>query len=139
MRLRANVLRLGAGDRQLYRLSPERDEVSCLVGVVPARGRAFVKHITTQETYQGGSILIPDQARDKVARQQMIVVSVGDYEWCDDEDCNRPHYKGGWHKHRLMEGDWVLCRNRMWDCTPDPDVFVIWVVDILGIFTEVDT
>jgi co-chaperonin GroES (HSP10) len=112
--------------------------VSCLVGVVPARGLAFVKHIQTEETYRGGSIIIPDQARDKVARQQTIVVSVGDYERCDDlEECNRPHTKAGEHKHRLMEGDWVLCRNRSWGLTPDPDIYVIRVVDILGIFTEV--
>jgi co-chaperonin GroES (HSP10) len=110
---------------------------TCLVGIVPARGLAFVRHPATEETYCGGTIIIPETARDKVARQQMIVVSVGDYEFCEDvEECNRLHWKGFMHKHGLQIGDWVLCRNRSWSLTPDPDVYVIRVVDILGIFTE---
>ena len=108
-----------------------------LEAIYPAPGLAFIKHVVTAETYAGGTIIIPDQIRDKVAQQQMIVVMVGDYERCADPDeCNRPHHKGFLHKHRLQEGDWVLCRNRQWLATPDPEVYVIRQCHILGIFKE---
>lgn len=111
--------------------------MTCLEGLYPARGLAFVRHVTTEETYAGSPIIVPSQARDKVAKLQMIVVSVGDYERCPDPDeCPRPHHKGVFHKHRLMQGDWVLVRNRNWMATPDPDIFVIWQADILGVFQE---
>ena len=103
----------------------------------PARGLAFVKHIETQETYAGSPIIIPEQTRDKVAKQQMIVVGLGNYERCEDlEECNRPHTKSGEHQHRLKVGDWVLARNRSWGQTPDPEIYVIRQSDILGKFEE---
>lgn len=106
-------------------------------GLFPARGLAYVRHIQTEENYRGSPILIPAQARDKVAKDQMIVVSVGDYERCEEPDeCDRPHYKGVFHKHHLMQGDWVLARHRSWMQTPDPDVYVIRQADILGKFEE---
>lgn len=108
-----------------------------LEGFYPARGRAFIRHIETQETYAGSRIIVPDQARDKIAKCQFEVVSVGDYERCEDPDeCNRPHHKGVFHKHRLMQGDWILARNRSWMNTPDPHIYVIRVNDILGTFKE---
>jgi hypothetical protein len=108
-----------------------------LAGFFPARGLAFIRHIQTAETYAGSPIVIPEQARDRVAKQQFVVTSVGDYERCDDPDeCNRPHHRGLFHKHRLMVGDWVLARNRSWMLTPDPDVYVIRQADILGTFQE---
>jgi co-chaperonin GroES (HSP10) len=108
-----------------------------LEGIVPARGLVFIRHIETEDTYRGGSIIVPDQVKDKIARQQFTVVSVGDYERCEDPDeCDRPHHKGWMHKHRLMTGDWVLARNRSWMQTPDDSVFVIRQSDILGVFRE---
>ena len=108
-----------------------------LEGFHPARGRAFIRHIETEETYRGGLIIAPEQARDKIAKHQFVVVSLGDYERCEDpDDCERPHHKGVFHKHRLQIGDWVLARNRSWGQLPDPDIFVIWQSDILGVFQE---
>lgn len=119
---------------------PDGGVVTHLLGIVPARGLAYIKRISTAETYANSPILITAKTRDAIAACQFEVVSVGDYEWCKElDDCPRPHYKGGWHKHRLMEKDWVLCRNRSWGSTPDPDVFVVRVVDILGVFRELDT
>lgn len=103
----------------------------------PAAGRAFIRRITTADTYANSPILIPIQAREKVAKHQFEVVKLGDYERCEDpEECKRPHHKGFLHKHRLKVGDWVLARNRSWAQTPDPDVFVIWQRDILAVFQE---
>jgi hypothetical protein len=123
--------------------------VSALVGFKPARGLAWIKKVVTEETYRGGRLIIPDQARDKVAKQQFSVVALGDYEFCGYDsldDCPLAHhikrydiFRGKWvaeHRHRLKVDDWVVCRNRSWGSTPDPDVYVIRVSDILGLFKE---
>ena len=104
--------------------------------MMPARGLAFIKHIQTDERYAGGHIVIPPQARDKVAKQQFIVAAVGKYENCDDEDCRRLHNKYNQHVHALTIGDWVLVRNRSWMQTPDPEVYVVRQDAILGKFVE---
>jgi len=103
--------------------------------LIPARGRAFIRHIETEETYPGSPIIITPKSQDQITRCQFEVVRVGDYFKCRDEDCERPHTKLHEHRHNLCEGDWVLCKNRTWAETPDPDVFVIWTDDILGKFT----
>jgi co-chaperonin GroES (HSP10) len=111
-----------------------------LAGTYPARGKVYIRHVLTEDKYAGGRIIVPDQARDKIARQQFVVVSVGDYEACHDlDECNRPHHKGFMHKHRLKVGDWIVVRNRTWVATPDPDVFVCRQVDVLGKFEELST
>ena len=111
--------------------------MSCLDGFFPARGLVFIRKIETEETYAGSPIVIPDPARDKVAQCQFLVVSVGDYEWCDDpEDCPRIHHRGVMHKHRLCVGDWVLLRKRSWMASPDPDLYIARQVDVLGVFQE---
>ena len=108
-----------------------------LEGVKPARGLAFIRHITVEDTYRGGKIIVPETAKDKLVRQQFIVVGIGDYERCEDEDeCPRRHTKRGEHRHGLQLHDWVLARNRSWQQTPDPDVYVIRQADILGVFRE---
>jgi hypothetical protein len=102
----------------------------------PARGLAYIRHITTVENYANSPIVIPVQARNKLSKQQFIVVNVGKYERCEDEDCRRLHNKWNQHVHRLMMGDWVLVRNRSWSLTPDPDVYVVRQDAILGKFEE---
>lgn len=108
----------------------------------PARGLAFIRHVTTEDRYQGGSIIIPEHIRDKVAKQQFDVVAVGELEYCDEEsECNRPHKVVGFppeylHRCQVEAGDWVLCRNRSWAMTPDPDVYVVRQSDILGKWVE---
>jgi co-chaperonin GroES (HSP10) len=103
----------------------------------PARGLAYIRHITTAETYANSPIVIPIQAREKVAAQQFIVTAVGNYERCEDvEECPRHHNKQGEHVHHLTVGAWVLVRNRAWMSTPDPNVFVVRQDAILGKFVE---
>lgn len=125
----------------------------------PARGLAFIKHIDTEERYRGGQIIIPDPVRDKVAAQQFNVVAVGAWERCpeeeeipdcsDDGDCGRSVHQvlgpipgsenfepGRFHFCEVEPGDWVLCRNRSWAATPDPDIFVVKQSDILGKWVE---
>ena len=122
----------------------------------PARGLAFIRHVTTEDRYAGGSIIIPDHVRDKVSRQQFNVVAVGLGDICEEpDDCGRehdvlctsveqrlPHGVIGsvtaehLHTYQVRPGDWVLCRNRSWAATPDPDIYVIRQSDILGKWVE---
>jgi co-chaperonin GroES (HSP10) len=102
----------------------------------PTRGNAYIRHITTLETYANSPILIPVQARDKLAAQQFVVVAVGNYERCEDEECERQHTVEGEHAHQIEAGDWVLVRNRSWMLTPCPDTYVCRWDAILGKFVE---
>jgi hypothetical protein len=111
--------------------------VNNLIGVVPARGLCYIKHIVTEDRYPGSPIYITDKSRDKVASQQFEIVALGKYEICEEpEECVRHHNKWNQHVHRLMCGDWVLVRNRAWLATPDPDVFVVRQDAVLGKFVE---
>lgn len=108
-----------------------------MTGVFPARGLALIRHIETAESYANSSIVIPEQARDRVAHCQFIVVKVGNYAFCEDvEECGRRHTKKGEHRHELRVSDWVLVRFRSWGPTPDPDLFVVKQEDILARFRE---
>ena len=112
--------------------------MTCMDDVFPARGRVFLRRVETEDTYRGGRIIVPDQARDKVARQQFIVVKVGNYERCEDPDeCSRRHTKYLEHPHRLQINDWVLVRNRAWVASPDPNLYICRQDDVLGVFEEV--
>jgi hypothetical protein len=110
----------------------------------PSRGLAFIKHIETQDHYAGSSIILTDKSRDQIASQQFQVMAVGAYEICEEDldDCPRAHVPredgiDGWeHTHFVYVGDWVLCRNRSWLETPNPDIYCIRVDDILGKFIE---
>ena len=103
----------------------------------PARGLAYIRHVETEERYGNSPIVILPTTRDKIAKQQFIVVGLGKYEICEDVDeCKRVHNKWGQHVHRLMCGDWVLVKNRSWMQTPDPSVFVVRQDAILGKFVE---
>jgi hypothetical protein len=118
--------------------APERHDL--LAGIHPARGRAFIRHVATAEVYPGGRVLIPVQARDKVAKMQFEIVALGNYEFCEAdswEDCPLAHHtKRSEHRHRLNVGDWVLVRNRAWDATPDPHIYIVRQEHILGVFKE---
>ena len=115
--------------------------------ITPAHGLAFIRRIATEECYRGGAILIPEQVRDKIVSDQWEVVSVGAPEPCDDEDCERIHDEGQQslyvpggpdrsHPVYLIEGDWVLAKKRAPMATPDPDIFVVRVDDVIGRFVE---
>jgi hypothetical protein len=108
-----------------------------LIGVVPARGLCYIKHVATQETYGNSPIIITPKSRDKIAAMQFEIVALGKYEICEDvEDCTRQHNKWNQHVHRLMCGDWVLVKNRSWMLTPDADIYVCRQDAVLGKFVE---
>ena len=111
--------------------------VNNMVGVVPARGLAYIRHIVVEDRYPGSPIYITDKSRDEISKQQFEIVALGKYEICEDVDeCKRRHNKWGQHVHWLMCGDWVLVRNRSWDATADPHIYVVRQDAILGKFVE---
>jgi co-chaperonin GroES (HSP10) len=111
--------------------------INPLLGIRPARGLAYIRHIETAERYGSSPIIITPQSRDKITCQQFEIVAVGNYERCEDEDeCVRHHNKRMEHVHRLKIGEWVLVKNRAWTATPDPAVFVVKQDAILGKFVE---
>lgn len=115
-----------------------------LDGFTPARGLCFVRRIETEEAYAGSKIVIPQQARDKVSRDQFVIIEAGDWERCEDyEECEQYHmwdYKEDeyiWlHPHDLVAGDWVLIRYRSLLASPDPGVHIVSYRDVLAKFLE---
>lgn len=103
----------------------------------PARGLAFIRHIQTEETYRGGAIIVTPKTRDKIAAQQFTVVAVGLPDYCEDDECERHHSTDSTHLYQVEPEDWVLVKNRTWLATPDPAVFVVKQIDVMGKFEEV--
>jgi hypothetical protein len=110
----------------------------------PSRGLAFITRILTEDRYAGSSIILTDKSRDQIASQQFQVMAVGEFEICEEEDCERFH-NWAWgrvagvpplHPHDVKIGDWILAKNRSWLETPNPDIYCIRVEDILGKFLE---
>lgn len=114
----------------------------------PAPGLAFVRRIQTDERYRGSPIVIPEQARDKIASEQWEVVSVGAPEPCDDEDCERMHmeftdihdefwkeqYGSRCHLSNLRVEDWVLIRKRSAVESPEPGLYIVRQDAVIGKF-----
>lgn len=91
----------------------------------------------TEESYRGGKIVVPEQARDKLSRLQFEITAVGPWEDCQDDDCERPHVEDNEHRlhaNDLEVGDWVIVRNRSWAESPESGLLIIRQGDILGRF-----
>lgn len=114
----------------------------------PAPGLAFVRKIQTAEQYPGSQIIVPEQARDKVANDQWEIVACGAPEPCEDEACERQHHQdilihprlldnygpGRTHPCHLAPGDWVLTRKRSVVPSPQPELFIVKQDDVIGKF-----
>lgn len=92
--------------------------------MTPAPGISRLRRIATQEMI--GSIIAPEQARDRLTCQQFEVVAMGAPEVCEDlDECNRIHGEGDTHlQPELPTGTWVLVSSRSWVDAPDGTVFV---------------
>ncbi len=91
--------------------------------MTPARGVTELRRVQTDERI--GSLIAPQQARERITAQQFEVVAMGEAEVCEDvDDCERPH-EGSCHPNPpLREGDWVLVQPRSWIDSPTGTVFV---------------
>lgn len=117
----------------------------------PKRGTLLVRPCQTQETVPGGAILIPESSRQQFAAYQVDVLAVGQPEFCEDEDCGRPHERGEWVSEwdsfprtdlvhpidpRLCPGAWALVSPRSYIPTDEPDVFLVKVDDVVAVIGE---
>lgn len=87
--------------------------------------RVLCREITTEETINGGRIIIPEQTRRLVTLNQAEIVAVGSGDM--DEDEHRPVDPD------LTVGCWILHRSWMRTPTWDEDLFLLHEDDVLGI------
>ena len=60
----------------------------------PNRGYVLVAPVETSETFDGGTIILPQSVREGMAAYQCTVLAIGLPEICEDKKCQRPH--GEW-------------------------------------------
>ena len=97
----------------------------------PNRGYVLVAPVETSETFDGGTVILPQSVREGMASYQCTVLAIGLPEICEDKKCQRPH-KGDeftkadfgipvadfkprfWHPipPELVVGAWVLVKPR---------------------------
>ena len=108
----------------------------------------LVKPVETQETLNGGRILLTDAVREHWTIGQAEVVAVGEPAICDEEWCERDHI--GLHpvsngngdgsylrahvaEPRLQPGAWILCKPRRQVEMPD-GTWMVTQDDIVGVW-----
>ena len=123
--------------------------------LIPARGMLLVRPVRTADTFAGGRIIVPDEAREKLAANQVEVVAVGAFAECDparsraERKCEREHTfvsrsygdRGPLvrvHAHPIRVGAWLLVRPRSTIAGPDPErtEYFVHQDDVLGIFHD---
>ena len=116
----------------------------------PARGLCLVQKAETEEKV--GSIILTQNAREEMASYQVEILSVGEPEFCDDDDCERPHgldqtwTKGTgdavigtttakWHAADVAVGDWCVVKHRSFIPSDDPHgkTFYVRQDDVLAV------
>lgn len=116
--------------------------------MIPARGKILVTPIETEQTMPGGSIILIDDTRQKLASHQMTVLAVGAPAFCDDpEHCDvlvhgKELLDGTWYDYHpndplITDGAWVFVQPRSLVPASDREPhYLITADDILGVFTE---
>ena len=59
----------------------------------PNRGFVLVAPVETSETFDGGTIILPQSVREGVSQYQCTVLAIGEPEICEDKKCQRPHFR----------------------------------------------
>ena len=90
----------------------------------------MVAPVETSETFDGGTIILPQSVREGVSQYQCTVLAIGAPEICEDKRCQRPHdievdgSLAGERQHpippELVVGAWVLVRQRCYIDAGDP-------------------
>ena len=83
----------------------------------PARGLVLVKPVETQETFEGSSIVLLPETRNRLTLGQFEVVAVGKGAVCKDYfDCPRSDHTTDRsdviHLPPVVAGEWVLMHFR---------------------------
>jgi len=85
--------------------------------MIPARGLILLKPVQTAESFAGSSIVLLETTRERWTGFQAEVVAVGEFPFCEEDDCEREHWTNGpglskLHHCTLEPGDWVLTEPR---------------------------
>lgn len=119
--------------------------------MIPFRGNVLLRMVETEEHLAGGAIVIPVQARERLASHQAEVLAVGLPEVCDDDDCERPHDFGEWEgiphwgtenvhpiHPSIKPGAWVYVSPRSLVDAGDliDRRYFVRADDVLGVFME---
>jgi len=92
---------------------------------LPRPGWVLVEPIDTEETFRGGTILIPQASRDRTAQWQYTVLAAGEpLELDEDADPETPS--------RLSVGDWVLAKPRAAVHVEEESIWLLPERDIWG-------
>lgn len=102
------------------------------MNLIPARGMLLVRPVEVEDTVRG--VVRPAQAVARMTSAQAEVISVGEPELCEAEDCTRVHafrlsttdagdVVSGMRVHPcdVKPGDWILCRPRSFIETAEPE------------------
>lgn len=113
----------------------------------PGRGIVLVQKPETEETFRGGKIIVPQQARDALAQHQVQIIEVGPPERCDNKHCARRHatdvsangrtLRVHPRDERLASGAWALAMPRsLVDAGHDTEkLYFIRQSEVLGVFS----
>ena len=109
----------------------------------PARGTVLLKPVETEETLAGGSIIIPEKSRERMAQNQHQVVAVGLPEICEyPTDCDHDSHELAPNLASLVPIDpriipeaWVIVRSRSLVDAGDGQ-YLVRQDQVLGVFTE---
>lgn len=112
---------------------------------MPARGTILLQKPETEERFSGGIIVIPQISRERLAANQMVVVSVGLEEICAwPEDCSEVSHRFVSLKEvthpldpRVRPGAWVIIRPRSLVELPD-GLFLVRQNEIYGVFHDAE-
>jgi len=76
----------------------------------PAPGWCIVQTVATEERFGGSRIIVPQQTRDWMSRNQVEILQVGGALHCEEDDC----WCDGTHPAppRLTPGSWAIVRPR---------------------------
>lgn len=110
---------------------------------MPARGTVLLRKPQTEESLPGGSIIIPQEARERLAANQMQVVSIGEPEICAwPEDCSEFAHTFLSLKEvvhpidpRIIPGAWVIIRPRSLVELPDGQ-YLVRQSEVYGVFRD---
>lgn len=107
-----------------------------------ARGVVLVRKAETEETLPGGKIVIPDDARAKLASYQVEIVDVGPPEICENDACQRDHDPTRRHfiPESVKPGAWAIVRPRSFiqASAVDHGLLFVKIDDVFAVFTQTE-
>ena len=128
----------------------------------PNRGFVLVAPVETSETFDGGTIILPQSVREGVSQYQCTVLAIGLPEICEDRKCQRDHCSCEatgdsicafccirsegvrnsatvlYHRTYITAGDWVLVKPRCYiDAShPTETQYFVHINNVEAVFVQ---